>query len=149
MQQPPFDPLQGSGEDLTDHDYLAQLIRTAAGIPQLEVTVQDTMTWRMDAQLASAYRSSRALLAGDAAHMIPPTGGHGMNTGIGDADNLAWKLAAVTSEHASQLLLDSYQAERRPIARRSSTCPATTPAPAADTASMTNYCSPQLIAPPP
>lgn len=118
IYQYPFDPLQGSGEDLTDHDYLAQLIRTAAGTPQLEVTVQDTMTWRMDAQLASAYRSSRALLAGDAAHVIPPTGGHGMNTGIGDADNLAWKLAAVTSGRASQLLLDSYQAERQPIARQ-------------------------------
>jgi putative polyketide hydroxylase len=71
----------------------------------------------MDAQLASAYRNSRVLLAGDAAHVMPPTGGHGMNTGIGDADNLAWKLAAVTAGRANNLVLDSYQAERRPIAR--------------------------------
>jgi FAD binding domain-containing protein len=92
----PFDPLEGPSETLTDH-HLAELVCTATGIPHLEVTVQDTMTWRMDPQLASAYRSSRVLVAGDAAHLSPPTGGHGMNTGIGDADNLAWKLAAVTS----------------------------------------------------
>lgn len=118
IYQYPFDPLEGSGEALTDHHHLAELIRTAAGIPHLEVTVQDTMTWRMDAQLASAYRSSRVLVAGDAAHVSPPTGGHGMNTGIGDADNLAWKLAALTARRATEALLDSYQAERRPIARQ-------------------------------
>ncbi|MFD5467772.1 FAD-dependent monooxygenase [Kitasatospora sp. NPDC127059] len=104
--------------DPSDHGHLAGLIRTATGIPDLDVTVRDTMTWRMDAQLANAYRRSRVLLAGDAAHTIPPTGGHGMNTGIGDADNLAWKLAAVTTGYAGDALLDSYEAERRPIARQ-------------------------------
>ncbi len=104
--------------DFSDHGYLAELIRTAAGIPGLEVTVQDTMTWRMDAQLATAYRNSRVLLAGDSAHVIPPTGGHGMNTGIGDADNLAWKLAAVTAGVAGEALIDTYETERRPIARQ-------------------------------
>ncbi|WP_160311547.1 FAD-dependent monooxygenase [Streptacidiphilus melanogenes] len=104
--------------DPADRPRLAELIRTAAGIPDLEVTVRDTSTWRMDAQLAADYRRSRVLLAGDAAHVIPPTGGHGMNTGIGDADNLAWKLAAVTAGHAGAALLDSYAAERRPIARQ-------------------------------
>ncbi|MEU6236573.1 FAD-dependent monooxygenase [Kitasatospora sp. NPDC047058] len=108
--EPPVDP--------SDHGLLAGLIRTAAGIPDLDVTVRDTMTWRMDARLATAYRHSRVLLAGDAAHAVPPTGGHGMNTGIGDADNLAWKLAAVTGGYAGDALLDSYQAERRPIARQ-------------------------------
>lgn len=117
IYQYPFDPRQGPSETLTDHDHLIQLIRTAAGIPELEVSILDTMPWRMDAQLASAYRSSRVLLAGDAAHVVPPTGGHGMNTGIGDADNLAWKLAAVTTRRATARLVDSYQAERRPIAR--------------------------------
>ncbi|MES9511840.1 FAD-dependent monooxygenase [Streptomyces sp. NPDC000609] len=72
----------------------------------------------MDAQLASGHRSGRILLAGDAAHVIPPTGGHGMNTGIGDADDLAWKLAAVTADRATATPLDSYQAERRPVARQ-------------------------------
>lgn len=104
--------------DPTDHQLLAGLVRTAAGIPDLDVTVRDTMTWRMDAQLADTYRHSRVLLAGDAAHVIPPTGGHGMNTGIGDADNLAWKLAAVTAGYAGEALLDTYETERRPLARQ-------------------------------
>ncbi|MEU6466122.1 FAD-dependent monooxygenase [Streptomyces sp. NPDC046976] len=104
--------------DMTDHRFLAGLVRTAAGVPDLDVTVRDTMTWRMDARLARSYRSSRVLLAGDAAHVVPPTGGHGMNTGIGDADNLAWKLAAVTAGHAGDALLDTYEAERRPLARQ-------------------------------
>ncbi|MEU6389325.1 FAD-dependent monooxygenase [Streptomyces sp. NPDC046939] len=117
--------------DPTDDEFLAGLVRTAAGIPDLDVTVHDTMTWRMDAQLAASYRRSRVLLAGDAAHVVPPTGGHGMNTGIGDADNLAWKLAAVTAGHAGEALLDTYEAERRPLARQVvdiSTANATTPA---------------------
>lgn len=104
--------------DPSDHRVLAGLVRTAAGIPDLEVTIRDTMTWRMDARLADSYRRSRVLLAGDAAHVVPPTGGHGMNTGIGDADNLAWKLAAVTAGPAGEALLDTYEAERRPVARQ-------------------------------
>jgi putative polyketide hydroxylase len=118
IYQYPVDPRHEPLDTVTDQDLVARLIRTAAGLPQLELTIQDTLTWRMDAQLANAYRSSRVLLAGDAAHVMPPTGGHGMNTGIGDADNLAWKLAAVTTGPATDTLLDSYQAERRPIARQ-------------------------------
>ncbi|WP_329569521.1 FAD-dependent monooxygenase [Kitasatospora sp. NBC_01266] len=119
IYQHPFDPDQDDeASELTDHQQLAALVREAAGLPDLEVTVRDTMTWRMDAQLADSYRESRVLLAGDAAHVIPPTGGHGMNTGIGDADNLAWKLAAVIGGRATDALLDSYQAERRPVARQ-------------------------------
>ncbi|MFF9348857.1 FAD-dependent monooxygenase [Streptomyces sp. NPDC014734] len=104
--------------DLSGHAYLEHLVRTAAGIVDLDVTVHGTTTWRMDAQLAAAYRASRVLLVGDAAHTVPPTGGHGMNTGIGDADNLAWKIAAVTAGYAGDALLDSYGAERRPVARQ-------------------------------
>ncbi|MGW2088325.1 FAD-dependent monooxygenase [Streptomyces sp. NPDC001880] len=119
IYQYPFDPEHRlEDEGLTGQKHLEHLVRAAAGIPDLEVSVRDTMVWRMDAQLASAYRNGRVLLAGDAAHVIPPTGGHGMNTGIGDADNLAWKLAAVTAGRATPALLDSYQAERRPVARQ-------------------------------
>ncbi|GAB2714157.1 FAD-dependent monooxygenase [Kitasatospora kifunensis] len=119
VYQYPFDPgLPGPHGDLGDHRQLAELIRTMAGLPDLDVTIRSTMTWRMDAQLATAYRRGHVLLAGDAAHVTPPTGGHGMNTGIGDADNLAWKLAAVTAGRADPVLLDSYQAERRPVARQ-------------------------------
>ncbi|GCD95521.1 FAD-dependent monooxygenase [Embleya hyalina] len=118
IYQYPFDPEHPrAGEDLDDPRRLAALVRTAAGIPDLDVTVRDTMSWRMDARLAAGYRSGRVLLAGDAAHVVPPTGGHGMNTGIGDADNLAWKLAAVVAGRADVALLDSYDAERRPVAR--------------------------------
>ncbi|MEV7713255.1 FAD-dependent monooxygenase [Streptomyces sp. NPDC088270] len=119
IYQYPFDPDHPRGdEDFTDRKHLEDLVRAAAGVPGLGVTVRDTMIWRMDAQLASGYRGGRVLLAGDAAHVVPPTGGHGMNTGIGDADNLAWKLAAVTAGRATATLLDSYQAERRPVARQ-------------------------------
>ncbi|WP_424860678.1 FAD-dependent monooxygenase [Streptomyces sp. MMS24-I29] len=118
IYQYPLEPGAERSDDLCDPGHLAELVRTAAGIPDLDVTVRDTMTWRMDARLAAAYRVSRLLLVGDAAHAIPPTGGHGMNTGIGDADNLAWKLAAVVAGRAGDALLDTYGAERRPVARR-------------------------------
>ncbi|MEV7770352.1 FAD-dependent monooxygenase [Kitasatospora sp. NPDC086791] len=119
IYQHPYDPEGENAEALlTDHRQLARLVRDAAGLPDLPVTVRDTMTWRMDARLATAYRRSRVLLAGDAAHVVPPTGGHGMNTGLGDADNLAWKLAAVVAGTAGDALLDTYEAERRPVARQ-------------------------------
>lgn len=119
IYQHPYDLRDGDiAQLLNDHRQLARLVREAAGVPGLEVAVRDTMTWRMDAQLAESYRRSRVLIAGDAAHVIPPTGGHGMNTGIGDADNLAWKLAAITQGPAGEELMDTYQAERRPVARQ-------------------------------
>lgn len=99
-----------------DEDQLTRLIRAAAGLPQLPVEVLDTMLWRMEARLADTFRNGRVLLAGDAAHQTPPTGGHGMNVGIGDADTLAWMLADVLHEVATPSLLDQYSAERRPVA---------------------------------
>jgi hypothetical protein len=68
--------------------------------------------------LADRYRAGRVLLAGDAAHSNPPWGGHGFNTGVGDAVNLAWKLAAELHGWAGPALLDSYEEERRPVAQR-------------------------------
>ena len=73
-------------------------------------------SFRVHRRLADTYRYGRILLAGDAAHVHSPFGGQGMNTGIGDAENLAWKLAMVVNGTAGQALLDSYEAERRPIA---------------------------------
>ncbi|MEU0002770.1 FAD-dependent monooxygenase [Streptomyces sp. NPDC006314] len=70
-----------------------------------------------DERQAPAYRVGRAFLAGDAAHVHTPAGGQGMNTGLQDAANLSWKLAAVAGGHADPELLDSYQAERHPIGR--------------------------------
>ena len=71
--------------------------------------------WRANIRLVDRYREGHVLLAGDAAHIHSPAGGQGMNTGIQDAHNLGWKLAAV-AKGASPALLDSYEAERRPVA---------------------------------
>jgi hypothetical protein len=71
--------------------------------------------WRANIRLVDRYREGRVFLAGDAAHIHSPAGGQGMNTGIQDAYNLGWKLAAV-AQGASPALLDSYEAERRPVA---------------------------------
>ena len=71
--------------------------------------------WRANVRIVDHYRAGRALLAGDAAHIHSPAGGQGMNTGIQDAYNLGWKLAAV-DHGASPALIDSYQDERRPVA---------------------------------
>lgn len=71
--------------------------------------------WRANIRLVDRYREGQVFLAGDAAHIHSPAGGQGMNTGIQDAHNLGWKLAAI-AKGASQALLDSYEAERRPVA---------------------------------
>jgi 2-polyprenyl-6-methoxyphenol hydroxylase-like FAD-dependent oxidoreductase len=71
--------------------------------------------WRPNVRMAQRFRAGRVFLAGDAAHTHPPTGGQGLNTGVQDAYNLGWKLAAVLAG-APDELLDSYQAERLPIA---------------------------------
>jgi 2-polyprenyl-6-methoxyphenol hydroxylase-like FAD-dependent oxidoreductase len=102
----------GVSEDAT---HLTELVRIASGIPDLPVELLDTMVWRMDARIADVYRRGRILLAGDAAHQTPPTGGHGMNVGIGDADTLAWMLADVVHGRSSATLLDRYSRERRPV----------------------------------
>lgn len=71
--------------------------------------------WTMRAMLAESYSAGRVHLAGDAAHLMPPAAGLGMNTGVGDAINLAWKLEAVIKGWAPEQLLQTYEAERRPV----------------------------------
>jgi 2-polyprenyl-6-methoxyphenol hydroxylase-like FAD-dependent oxidoreductase len=75
-------------------------------------------TYHVHHRVADQFRKGRAFLLGDAAHIHSPVGGQGMNTGIGDAVNLAWKLAAVLNGRADQSLLDSYEPERIAFARR-------------------------------
>ena len=74
--------------------------------------------WSIHMQMATRYRSERVFLAGDAAHRFSPTSGLNMNTGVGDAADLAWKLAGVLAGWGGQGLLDSYDAERRPVGTR-------------------------------
>ena len=96
---------------------LADLLADHAGCsPSVIRDVVWTSTFRVHRRLADTYRSGRILLAGDAAHIHSPFGGQGMNTGLGDAENLAWKLVLVARSRADEALLDTYQAERRPIA---------------------------------
>src|SRR5262245_33555111 len=75
-------------------------------------------TYRVHHRVVDRFRRGRVFLLGDAAHVHSPVGGQGMNTGIGDAVNLGWKLAAVLQRRADEHLLESYEAERRPFALR-------------------------------
>ena len=93
----------------------ANLVRAALGVPaEFPVAIDDVQPWSASAVTAAAFRKGRVFLAGDAAHLMPPTGGFGGNTGIADAHNLAWKLAMVLEGAAGPRLLDSYESERRP-----------------------------------
>ena len=95
---------------------LAGLIRLGAGVPGLEPRIERIGTFSFAAQLAGTYRAGRVFLAGDAAHRVTPRGGTGMNTAIADGYDLGWKLAWVLRGWAGPELLDSYEAERRPVA---------------------------------
>ncbi|GAA4890095.1 FAD-dependent monooxygenase [Actinomycetospora straminea] len=95
----------------------ARLLDGAAGEP-VDAEVLSTDPWTARMQLVDTLRVGRVFLAGDAAHLNPPFGGHGLNTGIGDAVDLGWKLAAVLAGWGGPGLLDSYEAERRPVQER-------------------------------
>jgi 2-polyprenyl-6-methoxyphenol hydroxylase-like FAD-dependent oxidoreductase len=101
--------------DLTPERCTA-FIRQAVGVPDLPVEVQGVSVWEASAIVADRYRDGPVFLAGDAAHEMPPTGGFGLNTGVQDAQNLCWKLAAVLHGRAGASLLDTYHAERQPLA---------------------------------
>ena len=92
--------------------------RQALGVPDLPMKIHKITRWSVEAVMASSFRAGRVFLAGDAAHRHPPTGGLGLNSAIHDAQNLCWKLALVLAGHASPALLDTYQAERRPVDER-------------------------------
>ncbi|QIK05802.1 DUF3500 domain-containing protein [Streptomyces sp. ID38640] len=96
--------------------YVREALGPAADNVPVEIVA--VTPWTMYAQVADRYQVGRVFLAGDAAHRFPPTGGLGLNTGLQDAHNLAWKLAAVLEGWAPESLLSTYEAERRPVARR-------------------------------
>lgn len=101
----------GTTEDSFDAE--AFLHRAVGQDFDLEITHKGF--WDLRVALADSYRAGRAFVAGDAAHSHPPYGGYGINTGFEDARNLGWKLASVLEGHAGAGLLDSYDAERRPV----------------------------------
>lgn len=97
-------------------DELVAAIRCAVGEPTLDVDIIDTLRWDYDAAVTDHWRRGRVFFSGDAAHHFPPHGGFGMNSGVQDAENLAWKIAAVLRWGASGRLLDTYEVERKPVA---------------------------------
>ena len=96
---------------------LVELVRIAVGKPDLKIKIDGYSRWRATADVAQTLQQGRVFIAGDSAHLMPPNGGFGGNTGIHDAHNLAWKLALVIKGQASANLLASYQRERKPVAK--------------------------------
>lgn len=105
-----------SGDSSERH--CVELIRAGAGDPELQPRVIGVQAWELAAATARRFRTGRVFLAGDAAHQTTPGGAMGMNTAVQDAHNLAWKLSAVVAGWAGPGLLDSYEPERQPVARR-------------------------------
>ncbi|MEU3983013.1 FAD-dependent monooxygenase [Streptomyces sp. NPDC026672] len=112
----PWHPEQGETLDEFTEERLQRHIRRAIGAPDLDVEITGKASWRAAERVADRYAADRVFLTGDSAHEMSPTGAFGSNTGIQDAHNLAWKLAAVLDGWAGPGLLDTYDAERRPIA---------------------------------
>ena len=102
---------------IADDTEAAALVRGLVGA-DIDVQIIATDPWQARLLLSDTYGRDGAYLVGDAAHQNPPWGGHGFNTGVGDAANLAWKIAAVHGGWAPAELLDSYEGERRPVAAR-------------------------------
>ena len=105
----------GDPDRLTDTAAIREIVDSLGPRVRLR-SVRWTSSWRLNVRMVERYRVGRVLLAGDAAHVHSPAGAQGMNTGIQDAVNLAWKLALVVSGRANDDLLDTYEAERLPIA---------------------------------
>ena len=102
------------GEDMGEERCI-EYVRRALGAPDLPVEIESVQRWSSMADWAERFQEGRVFLAGDSAHVMPPTGGFGGNCGVHDADNLAWKLAAVLRGEAGPGLLSTYDAERRPV----------------------------------
>ena len=111
-----YDPAAMQPEQWPDAQ-LVQRIQAAIGA-DIPVTLRYRSPWNTRVRVADRYRDGRIFLMGDAAHLMPPWGGFNANTGIADAHNLAWKLAHVLNGAAKPALLDTFEGERLPVARR-------------------------------
>jgi 2-polyprenyl-6-methoxyphenol hydroxylase-like FAD-dependent oxidoreductase len=98
------------------HDEFESVLRRVSGVDVRVKAFENASRWTDNTRLVDTYRRDRVLLAGDAAHVHSPFGGQGMSLGLVDAANLGWKLAAVIRGEMSESLLDTYTAERRPVA---------------------------------
>ena len=115
----PYDPAVTQRESFTP-DACERILRHAIGVAGHQIEIKHVLPWALMSEVADHYRVGRVFLVGDAAHRFPPTGGLGLNTGLQDAHNLAWKIAAVERGEASDALLDSYHAERHAVAATNS-----------------------------
>ncbi|MGH8326199.1 MAG: FAD-dependent monooxygenase [Steroidobacteraceae bacterium] len=113
----PASPKAGDAAADTSEQRLRELLRAGIGVPDTPVKIDGVARWRAVTDVARSYQQGRVFLAGDAAHVMPPNGGFGGNTGIHDAHNLAWKLAWTLRGAAGPQLLSSYGEERRPIGK--------------------------------
>lgn len=111
----PYDP--EAADQTFDEETCRRIVVAALGSDVCNVAVRSARPWSLSAQVAERYRAGNVFLAGDAAHRFPPTGGLGLNTGIADADNLTWRMAAVLAGGAGAGTLDAYEVERRSVAR--------------------------------
>ncbi|MBX9700098.1 MAG: FAD-dependent monooxygenase, partial [Acetobacteraceae bacterium] len=93
-------------------------VRAAAGVPGLEPEILSLGLWQRNATVVDRFVTGRVVLCGDAAHQFPPTGGLGVNTGLQGLHNAMWKLALCVRGQAGMPLLETYQAERRPVSQR-------------------------------
>jgi len=100
---------------LGDADWV-RLLRQATGLPELKPVILASFAWDVAERVSERFKVGRIFLCGDAAHQMPPAGGWGANVGVQDAANLAWKVDLVLRGRASPLLLETYDAERRPVA---------------------------------
>jgi putative polyketide hydroxylase len=108
-------PDKGERPEDFDRAGCEALIKRGAGRSDIKAELVDARSWEMAATVADRFREGRCFLIGDAAHLMPPTGAFGGNSGIHDAHNLAWKLAMVIRGDADAALLDTYDEERRPL----------------------------------
>lgn len=111
-----YDPNAGESPADFSEERCRKMIQKAIDLPLLQVDILSILPWEAAEKVASCFQHESIFLIGDAAHVMPPTGGYGANTGVQDAHNLAWKLAAVLNKVADPSLLATYDAERRPVA---------------------------------
>ncbi|MGF9770041.1 FAD-dependent oxidoreductase [Bacillus albus] len=112
-----YDPLKGERPEDFTIERCKQIIQTAIGSTKVESEIVSVLPWEATESTAAKFQDNRIFLVGDSAHIMPPTGGFGSNTGIQDTHNLAWKLAAVIKGKANPKLLETYHEERYPVAK--------------------------------
>ena len=112
-----YDPAKGERVEDFPPEKCVELLLLVLGIPELDIEVKSILPWEPSARVVEQLQHDRIFLAGDAAHQMTPYAGQGANSGIADVHNLAWKLAAVLKGRAKPKLLETYDAERKPVAQ--------------------------------